>query len=127
MPTFRRRPAKTGVQGPGGRRARDRSIAGRSAAQEAAPPGSAAKGEGSAEGQAVAQRIRAELERLHAPRSALRGADIEPMLAETAERAFSRKGWLFELKIDGFRAIASKRGGAVALQYRRGRDAVEVS
>jgi bifunctional non-homologous end joining protein LigD len=86
----------------------------------------AATGEGSGEGQEVAQRIRAELERLQAPRSALRGADIEPMLAETAERAFSRKGWLFELKIDGFRAIASKRGGAVALQYRRGRDAVEV-
>src|SRR6202048_4922438 len=99
MPTFRRPPpraAKTGVQGPRGRRAPDRP---------------------------VAEQIRAELDLLGAPRSPLRGADVEPMLAETAERAFSRKGWLFELKIDGFRAIASRRGEAVALHYRRGRDA----
>src|SRR5258708_22631594 len=98
MPTFRRPPAKTGVQGPGGRRARDRSIGGRSAAQEAAPPGSAAKGEGSAEGQAVAQRIPAELERLHAPRSPPRRADTAAMLAETAGRAFPRKRWVFGLE-----------------------------
>src|SRR5258708_12923427 len=48
------------------------------------------------------------------------------MVGETEERGLWGKGWWFELKIAGFRAIASKRGGAVALQYRRGRDAVDV-
>jgi bifunctional non-homologous end joining protein LigD len=31
--------------------------------------------------------------------------DLSPMLAETADEAFSRPGWLFEVKYDGVRAI----------------------
>jgi hypothetical protein len=33
------------------------------------------------------------------------------MLAEPADYAFTRDGWLFELKLDGYRSIAGKSGG----------------
>jgi bifunctional non-homologous end joining protein LigD len=72
------------------------------------------------------EQVRAALARLGAPRAEVRGAAVEPMLAETAPRPFSRAGWLFELKIDGFRAIAEKRGAEVSLHYRRGHDATRV-
>jgi len=32
---------------------------------------------------------------------------IEPMLATLSDHAFSRKGWLFEPKLDGERCLAS--------------------
>jgi bifunctional non-homologous end joining protein LigD len=35
-------------------------------------------------------------------------------------KPFSRQSWIFELKYDGFRAMASKRAGKVALTSRRG-------
>ena len=71
-------------------------------------------------------RVRAELDALSIPHNPLRGSEVEPMLAETAPAPFSRKGWLFELKIDGFRAIAGKQGDDCTLQYRRGRDAAAI-
>ncbi len=53
-----------------------------------------------------------------------RSVDLSPgrqafMLAYSAERPFSSKDWLFELKYDGVRALASRRGEAVDL-YGRG-------
>ncbi|HEX2162699.1 MAG TPA: DNA ligase D, partial [Thermoanaerobaculia bacterium] len=62
-------------------------------------------------------------------------ADVRPMLAEPGGRPFSRPGWLFELKYDGYRllagvgeaagpgAVRGGGGGAVRLVYRSGRDA----
>ena len=47
---------------------------------------------------------------------------IRPMLAETAEEPFSRPGWLFELKYDGFRLLIDKSGSTVRLRYRSGND-----
>lgn len=55
---------------------------------------------------------------------------VEPMLAETAPAAFDDDGWLFELKWDGYRAIAflecvgtgGTRDGRTRLQSRRRRD-----
>src|SRR5262249_28062129 len=44
-------------------------------------------------------------------------------LAETADKPFSSPDWLFELKYDGFRVLASKDGEKVQLFYRRGHDA----
>jgi bifunctional non-homologous end joining protein LigD len=44
------------------------------------------------------------------------------MLAEPAEHAFTRDGWLFELKLDGYRLIAAKRGGEALLLTRNGND-----
>jgi bifunctional non-homologous end joining protein LigD len=37
-----------------------------------------------------------------------------------ADRPFSREGWIFELKYDGFRMLATKHGDDVALLSRRG-------
>ena len=43
------------------------------------------------------------------------------MLA-TPGKLFSAPGWIFELKYDGFRCLVVKRGGAVRLESRSGRD-----
>ncbi len=48
---------------------------------------------------------------------------VEPMLAEPGERPFSQRGWLYELKLDGFRALGRRDAGAARLVYRRGLDA----
>jgi bifunctional non-homologous end joining protein LigD len=50
---------------------------------------------------------------------------IEPMLAETADAPFSRPGWIFEIKYDGYRLMAHKADELVELRYRSGRDATE--
>ena len=44
------------------------------------------------------------------------------MLAEPAERAFTRDGWLFELKLDGYRLLAARHGGEALLLTRNGND-----
>ncbi|MGH7645102.1 MAG: DNA polymerase ligase N-terminal domain-containing protein, partial [Gemmatimonadales bacterium] len=69
-----------------------------------------------------AARIRAELGRLDAPRRAVRAEDVEPMLAETRERPFSRPGWLFEVKLDGYRMRVAREHGRARLLTRNGRD-----
>ena len=45
--------------------------------------------------------IRAELARLGAPRAGIDPEALRPMKPETADRPFSRPGWVFELKYDG--------------------------
>ena len=45
-----------------------------------------------------------------------------PMLATPMDHAFSRDGWLFELKYDGIRAMVSVAGDLVRLTGRRGGD-----
>lgn len=52
--------------------------------------------------------------------------DFTPMLARVAAEPFSRPGWVFEIKYDGYRLIAEKDGGAVTLRYRSGADATAV-
>jgi bifunctional non-homologous end joining protein LigD len=54
--------------------------------------------------------------------------DVDPrqlrfMLAQTTEQPFTRPGWIFELKYDGYRLLAAKRGAKVFLRYRNGLDA----
>ena len=44
------------------------------------------------------------------------------MLAEPSDVAFSRDGWLFELKLDGYRLLASKSAGEALLLTRKGND-----
>ena len=57
-------------------------------------------------------------------------SSVRPMLAQAQERAFSGAGWLFEVKYDGYRAIASREGTAAdpqaRLRYRSGRDATAI-
>src|SRR5205085_7170856 len=67
-----------------------------------------------------------ELQRAGAPRVPVRAAEAQPMLAEYRPRAFSDPAWVFELKYDGFRAIAAREGGRAVLHYRRGSEATRV-
>ncbi|HEX6314297.1 MAG TPA: non-homologous end-joining DNA ligase, partial [Gemmatimonadaceae bacterium] len=48
------------------------------------------------------------------------------MLAETGEAPFTRKGWVFELKLDGYRLLAAKKGNDVKLVTRNGNDYTDV-
>ena len=50
---------------------------------------------------------------------------IQPMLAELTDRPFSRAGWLFEIKWDGFRAVAEVRRDVVRLYSRNQADFLE--
>jgi bifunctional non-homologous end joining protein LigD len=62
-----------------------------------------------------------------APKRELPKGALEPMLAESTERAFNREGWLFEIKYDGARVVAVKRAdGSAHLVARSGRDVTEV-
>lgn len=45
-----------------------------------------------------------------------------PMLATPVDHAFSRDGWLFELKYDGIRAMVTVAGDGVRITGRRGTD-----
>ncbi|MGE0353775.1 MAG: DNA ligase D [Gemmatimonadales bacterium] len=72
----------------------------------------------------AADPIREELRRLKAPRRTVSAADVELMLAETREKPFSREGWLFELKLDGYRMIVARERGEARLLTRNGHDAV---
>jgi bifunctional non-homologous end joining protein LigD len=47
---------------------------------------------------------------------------IYPMLAESIEKPFDNKDWLFEIKWDGYRAIAFVEGGRVRLVSRNQND-----
>jgi bifunctional non-homologous end joining protein LigD len=47
---------------------------------------------------------------------------VEAMHCETEDKAFTRDGWLFELKLDGYRLIASKSHGEALLLTRNGND-----
>src|SRR5207302_4808861 len=62
------------------------------------------------------------LARLKAPRRAVTLEQAEPMLAETREQPFSKPGWLFELKLDGYRVRAGREAGAARLVTRNGHD-----
>ena len=44
------------------------------------------------------------------------------MLAEPRDEAFTRDGWVFELKLDGYRLLASKTSGEALLLTRNGND-----
>src|SRR2546430_16365641 len=63
-----------------------------------------------------------ELARLKAPRRTVTLEQAEPMLAETREQPFSKPGWLFELKLDGYRVRAARQAGEARLVTRNGDD-----
>jgi bifunctional non-homologous end joining protein LigD len=75
-------------------------------------------GEGRNQGDA----IRAELIRLGAIRRPVEVKSVKVMLAETAEKPFSRKNWLFEPKLDGYRVLAAREKGDPHLLTRNGKD-----
>jgi bifunctional non-homologous end joining protein LigD len=51
------------------------------------------------------------------------GSKLDVMLAGTADAPFSDDDWLFEVKYDGYRLVASKHDRAVVLRYRSGHNA----
>ncbi len=69
-----------------------------------------------------AAKLRAELKRLKAPQRDVKAEDVPPMLAETREEPFSRAGWLFEVKLDGYRMRVVREGGRARLITRNGND-----
>ena len=69
--------------------------------------------------------IRRELVRLGAVRRAVDPKSVVPMLADTAERPFSRKGWIFEPKLDGYRVLAARGGPDPRLLTRNGNDCAD--
>ena len=73
-------------------------------------------------GHTPAGRIRAELDRLKVPARRVDPAKGEFMLAEPRDEAFNKPGWVFEPKLDGYRALATHDGGAPALKSRNGND-----
>jgi bifunctional non-homologous end joining protein LigD len=70
-----------------------------------------------------ADQLRADLAETGAKRRPVRAPEAKPMLAETRERPFSKPGWVFEIKYDGYRMIASLDEGAARLTTRNGGDA----
>jgi bifunctional non-homologous end joining protein LigD len=57
---------------------------------------------------------------LHGARKSAMPLRLRPMLATLAERPFSDRNWLFEIKWDGVRALAWIANGAVTLRSRTG-------
>jgi bifunctional non-homologous end joining protein LigD len=66
--------------------------------------------------------LRAKVEKTGAPRTRVDPQSVEVMLAEPEDNAFTRDGWVFELKLDGYRLIASKSRGEALLLTRNGND-----
>ena len=73
-------------------------------------------------GRTPADVIREELERLKPTRRSVRASGLEPMLAEPRDEAFTKEGWIFELKLDGYRMIAEHEAGEGQLRSRNGVD-----
>ena len=65
--------------------------------------------------------VRAQVDPL--PPAPLRVEQVKVMLAETRPQPFSAEGWLFEIKYDGFRALAAREGGRGKLLYRHHNEA----
>jgi bifunctional non-homologous end joining protein LigD len=73
-------------------------------------------------GETPGGRVRRAVEEAGAARSRVDPAKVQPMLCETGDDAFTRDGWLFEIKMDGYRLIASKTAGEPRLVTRNGND-----
>ena len=57
-----------------------------------------------------------------AKRRDVRAKDVSLMLATSEERPFTRGGWIFELKYDGYRLLAERHGREPYLRSRAGHD-----
>ncbi|MEO8201473.1 MAG: DNA ligase D [Gemmatimonadota bacterium] len=66
--------------------------------------------------------ILAAIEAAGAPRRRVEAAQVEMMLAEVREHAFSREGWIFEVKLDGYRLLVERNDHSVHLLSRNGNE-----
>ena len=70
----------------------------------------------------VVKGVTGELARQKVKKADLRAEDVSLMLCEPRDDAFTRAGWIFELKLDGWRLLAERRGGEARLLSRNGLD-----
>jgi len=77
------------------------------------------------DGNPRAAAIARSLEQLKAPRRRFTVRDVKVMLAEPREAPFSRAGWIYEIKYDGYRMLAGRAGGDAALLTRNANDATQ--
>jgi len=73
-------------------------------------------------GQTPVAAMRQALEAEHVPHTRVDPRSASVMLAESADQAFTRDGWIFELKLDGYRLLAGKFAGEALLLTRNGND-----
>jgi len=66
--------------------------------------------------------LRAHVVALGAPRGRVHAGEVKTMLATSAEDAFTRRGWIFEIKYDGVRVTAERDGEEVRMFGRSGED-----
>lgn len=65
--------------------------------------------------------LQALAKKLGAKPGVVDGRKLTPMACQSAEGPLSSKDYLYELKLDGVRIVAEKRGDDVSLHYRKGR------
>ncbi|NNF29507.1 MAG: DNA ligase D [Gemmatimonadetes bacterium] len=66
--------------------------------------------------------IRAECRKAGAKEAPLRAMEVELMMAESRERPFSKDGWIFEIKYDGYRMLGERTSDSSILVSRNGND-----
>jgi len=69
-----------------------------------------------------AEALAARAAELGAKQRTVRADEVELMLATPAEEPFTREGWVFELKYDGYRLLAERSGREPYLRSRAGHD-----
>lgn len=78
------------------------------------------------EGRSPATSLRAALKQTSAPRTRVDPRSVKVMLASSRGAPFTRDDWVFELKLDGYRLLASKSRGEALLLTRNGNDYTDV-
>ncbi len=72
-----------------------------------------------AESTTVVRQLALRAEKLGAKSGVVDGRSLSPMLCANTEGPIDRSGWVYELKLDGFRMIAEKRDEDAALFFRK--------
>ena len=77
-------------------------------------------------GQNPAAKLREAIEKKGASKSRVDPRKVQVMLAELSDEPFTDPEWVFELKLDGYRILASKKNDDVLLLTRNGNDYTDV-
>ncbi len=71
---------------------------------------------------AYAEGIAEEVAELGADEGVVRARDVDLVLATAEEKPFSREGWIFEIKYDGYRLLGERSAREAFLRSRKGHD-----